>query len=71
MLTDLENRLLGVMMMVIMLGMGASLTFKDFRIAFRKPQGILVGLVCQYGIMPFWASCWRCCSGCPPALAMA
>ena len=47
MLTDLETRLLGVMMMVIMLGMGASLTFKDFRIAFRKPQGILVGLVCQ------------------------
>lgn len=64
MLTELETRLLGVMMMVIMLGMGASLTFKDFRIAFRKPQGILVGLVCQYGIMPFLGylmrSCWAC-----------
>jgi predicted Na+-dependent transporter len=53
MLTELETKLLGIMMMVIMLGMGASLTFKDFRIAFRKPQGILVGLLCQYGIMPF------------------
>lgn len=52
MLTELETRLLGVMMMVIMLGMGASMTFRDVRIAFRKPEGILVGLFCQYGIMP-------------------
>ena len=53
MLTELETKLLGVMMMVIMLGMGASLTPRDFLIAFRKPKGILVGVVCQYGIMPF------------------
>jgi predicted Na+-dependent transporter len=58
-LTELETKLLGIMMMVIMLGMGASLTFKDFRIAFRKPQGILVGLLCQYAIMPFLAYRWR------------
>ena len=45
MLTELETRLLGVMMMLIMLGMGASLTFKDFRIAFRKPAGIGIGIV--------------------------
>lgn len=55
MLSELETRLLGIMMMVIMLGMGASLTFKDFAIALRKPQGIFVGLVCQYGLMPFLA----------------
>lgn len=53
MLTELETRLLGLMMMVIMLGMGASLTPRDFLIAFRKPKGILVGVLCQYGIMPF------------------
>ena len=29
MLTELETKLLGVMMMVIMLGMGASLTFRS------------------------------------------
>ena len=40
MLTELETKLLGIMMMVIMLGMGASLTFKDFAIALRKPQGV-------------------------------
>ena len=70
MLTDLETRLLGVMMMVIMLGMGASLTFKDFRIAFRKPQGILVGLLCQYVIMPFLGYLLAVLLGLPPALAI-
>jgi bile acid transporter len=70
MLTELETRLLGIMMMVIMLGMGASLTFKDFRIAFRKPQGILVGLVCQYGIMPFLGYALAVVLGLPPALAI-
>ena len=70
MLTDLETRLLGVMMMVIMLGMGASLTFKDFRIAMRKPQGILVGLACQYGIMPLLGYLLALGLGLPPALAI-
>lgn len=70
MLTDLETRLLGVMMILIMLGMGASLTFKDFRIAFRKPQGILVGLACQYGIMPFLGYVLAVALGLPPALAI-
>ncbi len=29
MLTELETKLLGVMMMVIMLGMGSSMTYRD------------------------------------------
>jgi BASS family bile acid:Na+ symporter len=70
MLTELETRLLGIMMMLIMLGMGASLTFKDFRIAFRKPQGILVGLLCQYGIMPFLGYLLAVLLGLPPPLAI-
>ena len=70
MLTEFETRLLGIMMMAIMLGMGASLTFKDFRIAFRKPQGIAVGLVCQYGIMPFLGYALAVALGLPPALAI-
>lgn len=70
MLTEFETKLLGIMMMVIMLGMGASLTFKDFRIAFRKPQGLLVGLLCQYGIMPFLGYALAVVLGLPPALAI-
>ncbi|MDP3169946.1 MAG: transporter, partial [Polaromonas sp.] len=69
MLTPLETKLLGVMMMVIMLGMGASLTFRDFLIAFRKPKGVLVGILCQYGIMPFIAYLMAVLLGLPPALA--
>ena len=70
MLTELETKLLGVMMMVIMLGMGASLTFKDFRIAFKKPQGILVGMLCQYAIMPFLGYAIAVVLGLSPALAI-
>jgi BASS family bile acid:Na+ symporter len=70
MLTELETKLLGVMMMVIMLGMGASLTFRDFLIAFRKPQGVGVGLICQYGIMPFLGYALAMLLGLPPALAI-
>jgi solute carrier family 10 (sodium/bile acid cotransporter), member 2 len=70
MLTPLETKLLGVMMMVIMLGMGASLTFRDFMIAFRKPKGVLVGLLCQFGIMPFLGYLIAVLLGLPPALAV-
>ena len=57
MLTEIETRLLGVMMMVIMLGMGASLTFNDFRIALRKPAGIGIAIVTTYLLTPLlgWA----------------
>jgi len=70
MLTELETKMLGVMMMVIMLGMGASLTFRDFLIAFKKPKGVLVGIACQYGIMPFLAYLLAILLGLPPALAV-
>jgi len=70
MLSELETKLLGIMMMVIMLGMGASLTFKDFAIALRKPQGIFVGLVCQYGIMPLLAFLLAKALELPPAYAV-
>lgn len=70
MLTELETKLLGMMMMVIMLGMGASLTFRDFLIAFKKPKGLLVGILCQYGIMPFLGYLLALLLGLPPALAV-
>lgn len=70
MLTELETKLLGVMMMVIMLGMGASLTFRDFLIAFKKPKGVIVGVICQYGIMPFLGYLLAVLLGLPPALAV-
>lgn len=70
MLTELETTLLGIMMMVIMLGMGASMTWRDFLIAFRKPQGILVGLLSQYLVMPFLGYLLAVLLGLPPAMAV-
>ena len=70
MVTEFETKLLGVMMMVIMLGMGASLTWRDFLIAFRKPKGLLVGLLCQYGIMPLLGFLLAQALGLPPAIAI-
>ncbi len=70
MLSQTETQLLGVMMMVIMLGMGASLTFKDFAIALRKPQGVAVGLLCQYGLMPAIAFFLAKALALPPAYAI-
>ncbi|QLF69443.1 bile acid:sodium symporter [Peteryoungia desertarenae] len=70
MLTELETTLLGIMMMVIMLGMGASMTFRDFLIAFRKPKGILVGLLSQYMVMPFLGYALAVILGLPSAMAV-
>lgn len=70
MLSETETTLLGVMMMIIMLGMGASLTFKDFAIALRRPAGIAVGLLCQYGVMPLLAFALAKALALPPAYAV-
>jgi len=37
---------------VIMFGMGTTLSLNDFRLVFRMPVPVLVGLVLQYSIMP-------------------
>ncbi|WP_217520296.1 bile acid:sodium symporter family protein [Vibrio metschnikovii] len=55
MLSAFEETLLSVMMIIIMFGMGASLTFRDFRIAFKHPRAIVVGFSSQYALMPFIA----------------
>ena len=37
---------------VIMLGMGMTLTFEDFRRVFQLPRAAVIGVVCQFTIMP-------------------
>ncbi|MGY0194400.1 bile acid:sodium symporter family protein [Leptothrix sp. BB-4] len=70
MLSETETRLLGVMMMVIMLGMGASLTFKDFAIALRKPAGVGIGLVTTYVLTPMLGYTLAMLLNLPPAYAV-
>lgn len=55
MVSDLEKKLLGIMMILIMFGMGSGLTWKDFFRALKKPQGLAIGAVSQFGLMPFIA----------------
>lgn len=50
-----EQALLAIMIAVIMLGMGASLTVKDFTMALKRPYGLFIGLMSQYGFMPLIA----------------
>lgn len=50
-----DQALLAIMIFVIMLGMGASLTVDDFRAVGRKPKGVFIGFLSQFGLMPLLA----------------
>lgn len=50
--TPFEQNLLVILVFVIMFGLGAGLTPKDFRLAFRRPWGLIIGWVTQFGLMP-------------------
>lgn len=52
MVDEFTQTLLGIMVAVIMLGMGASLTPRDFWLALKRPYGLGIGVISQYGIMP-------------------
>jgi BASS family bile acid:Na+ symporter len=66
-----DQILLALMIFVIMLGMGSSLTIDDFRAVFRKPRGVLIGFISQFGLMPFIAFALATLLQLPPAYAIA
>ncbi len=47
------KKLIVPLLMVIMFGMGTAMSLKDFRGVIQMPKGVLVGIVCQFTIMPF------------------
>jgi BASS family bile acid:Na+ symporter len=49
---EFEQTLLRVFILIIMFGLGAGLTPKDFALALRRPWGLVIGWVTQFGIMP-------------------
>jgi bile acid transporter len=53
--TDFEQAMLVGLVFIIMFGLGAGLTPRDFASALRRPQGLIIGWVTQFGIMPFLA----------------
>lgn len=46
-----------LMLFFVMVGMGMTLTFKEFTLVFTKPRGIIIGEILQFGFMPFLAMC--------------
>ena len=44
-----------LMLFFVMVGMGLTLTGKDFSIVFSKPKGIFLGVLLQFGVMPLIA----------------
>jgi BASS family bile acid:Na+ symporter len=50
--TPFEEVLLVIMVFVIMFGLGAGLTPRDFRQALKRPWGLIIGWLTQFGIMP-------------------
>ncbi|UYN83718.1 MAG: bile acid:sodium symporter [Microcella sp.] len=53
--TPFEQALLVGLVFVIMFGLGAGLTPRDFKLAVRRPYGLIIGFLTQFGIMPLLA----------------
>ena len=52
---EFEQTLLRIFILIIMFGLGAGLTPKDFALSLRRPWGLFIGWITQFGIMPLTA----------------
>jgi bile acid transporter len=52
---EFEQTLLRIFILIIMFGLGAGLTPKDFGLALRRPWGLMIGWLTQFGVMPLTA----------------
>ena len=52
---EFEQTLLRIFILIIMFGLGAGLTPKYFALALRRPWGLFIGWITQFGIMPLTA----------------
>lgn len=65
-----EMKLLIVpLLQAIMFGMGTAMSFSDFWGVAQMPRGVLVGVVCQFTIMPFIGFSLAYTFGFPPEIA--
>lgn len=47
------KKLIVPLLQIIMFGMGTAMSFNDFYGVIKMPKGVLIGLICQFSIMPF------------------
>ncbi len=52
---EFEQTLLRIFILIIMFGLGAGLTPKDFGLAIKRPWGLIIGWLTQFGMMPLTA----------------
>ncbi len=65
-----EQTLLAAMVFVIMLGMGAALSPREFHLALQRPYGLGVGLISQFGFMPIAGFVLASALQLPPPIAI-
>ena len=57
------------LLIIIMFGMGTSMSFSDFAGVMKMPRSVLIGVICQFSIMPFIGWSLASISGLPPEIA--
>lgn len=64
-----SKQLIIPLLMLIMFGMGCTISGRDFVNVLKMPKAVLVGIVCQFSIMPFIGFTLAMLSGLPPEIA--
>lgn len=57
------------LLQIIMFGMGTSMSISDFKGVVKMPKGVLIGVLCQFSIMPLIGYSLAKLSGFPPEIA--
>ena len=47
--------LLALMLVLVGLGLGTTMQVNQLKTAMRQPKALVIGMVCQYGLMPVFA----------------
>ena len=63
------KKLIVPLLQIIMFGMGSQLSIKNFEGVIKMPKGVLVGVVCQFSIMPIIGISLATIFGFPPEVA--
>jgi bile acid transporter len=70
MLSPLETALIALLLIILMFGMGATLTAARFREVVAQPRAVLIGLASQFGWMPLLAYLLARVFALPPEAAL-
>jgi bile acid:Na+ symporter, BASS family len=63
------KKLIVPLLQIIMFGMGSQLSIKNFEGVIKMPKGVLVGVICQFSIMPIIGISLATLFGFPPEVA--